>query len=119
MKILFCDYHYEKSKHPKFYNSACKLLEKAKYCAFINQNEIDIFVSLCRKALEENTPEGHPSKVLHSKNANGGQITIWTGNLDDDVARLYYKPISRFLEYDSEVNDFFDVSEQYEKGGAL
>lgn len=119
MKMKFCHYHYEKAKHPKFYDKACELLEKAKNCAFTSQNEVEIFVYMVKKALDENKPEGHPSRLVHSRSANGGQIFIQSGKLDDDIARLYYDDISRFLEYDSEANDFFDVSERYEEGGAI
>ena len=52
MKMKFCHYHYEKANHPKFYDKACELLEKAKKCAFTSQNEVDIFVYEVKKALE-------------------------------------------------------------------
>lgn len=119
MNMMFCDYHYEKTKHPKFYDKACELLEKAKNCAFTSQNEVDVFVYEVKKALDENKPEGHPSRLVHSRSANGGQIRIQSGKLDDDIARLYYAKIERFLEYDLEAQDFFDVSERYEKGGSV
>ena len=119
MKMIFCYYYYEKSKHPKFYDKACELLEKAKKCAFTSQNEVDIFVSMVEKALDENKPEGHPSRLVHSRSANGGQICIQSDKLDDDIALLYYDDISRFLEYDLEAQDFFDVSERFEEGGAV
>ena len=119
MKMKFCHYHYEKTKHPHFYDKACEMLEKAKQCAFTSQNEVDNLVALAKKALEENKPEGHPSQVVHSKGAGGGQISIVSGKLDDDVARLYYQTVSCFLEYNTEAEDFFDVSERYEEGGAL
>ena len=118
MNMMFCDYHYEKTKHPKFYDQACQLLEKAKNCAFTSQKEVDIFVGMVRGALEECKPDGHPSRLVHSRSANGGNICIQSGKLDDDIARLYYAKIERFLEYDLEAQDFFDVSERYEKGGA-
>lgn len=118
MKMKFCYYPYEKAKHPKFYNKACELLMKAKNCAFTSQNEVDIFVSMVKKALDENKPEGHPSRLVHSRSANGGQITIQSGILDENIiARLYYNDISHFLEYDLEAQDFFDVSERFEEGG--
>ena len=117
MKMMYCHYHYEKSKHPKFYDAACELLKNGYKSAFTSQNEVDIFVQMVKTVLDEHKPEGHASKVIHSKGADGGQITIWTGSLDDDIARLYYYPISRFLEYDLDAQDFFDVSERYEKGG--
>lgn len=117
MKMKFCHYHYEKAKHAKFYDKACELLEKAKKCAFTSQGEVEIFVYKVDKALDENRPEGHPSCLVHSRSANGGQIVIKSGKLDEDIARLYYDDISRFLEYDSEAKDFFDVSERYEEGG--
>ncbi len=117
MKMKFCHYHYEKAQHPKFYDKACELLEKAKKCAFTSQNELDIFANMVKKALEENKPEGHPSQLVHSKSAGGGQISIVSGKLDDDIARLYYDDISRFLEYYMEAQDFFDVSERFEEGG--
>ena len=98
MKMKFCHYHYEKTKHPKFYDKACELMEKAKKCAFTSQNEVDIFVYKVRKALDENKPEGHPSRLVHTRSANGGQICIRSGKLDDDIARLYYADISRFLD---------------------
>lgn len=119
MKMKFCYYHYEKTKHPKFYDKACELLEKAKRCAFVSQNEVDIFVHEVKKALDENKPEGHPSRVAHYRSADGGQICIRSGNLVDDIARLDYDDISRFLEYDLNAKDFFDVSERYEKGGVV
>ena len=34
-----------------------------------------------------------------------------------NIARLYYSEIRRFLEYNLEAEDFFDVSERFEKGG--
>ena len=117
MKMKFCHYHYEKANHPKFYDKACELLEKANKCAFTSQNEVDIFVYEVKKALDENKPEGHPSRLVHSRSANGGQIVIQSGKLDDDIARLYYDDISRFLEYDMNAKDFFDVSERFEEGG--
>ena len=119
MKMKFCHYHYEKAQHPKFYDKACELLSKAKNSAFVSQNAVDIFADLVKKALEETKPEGHPSHLVHTKSAAGGQIVIQSGKLDDDIARLYYDTISRFLEFDIEVKDFFDVSERYEEGGAL
>ena len=94
-------------------------MEKAKKCTFVSQNEVDIFVYEVRKALDENKPEGHPSRLVHTRSADGGQICIRSGKLDDDIARLYYYDISRFLEYDLDAKDFFDVSERYEKGGVV
>ena len=117
MKMKFCHYHYEKANHPKFYDKACELLEKAKKCAFTSQDEVEIFVYMVKKALDENKPEGHPSRLVHSRSANGGQIVIQSGKLDDDIARLYYVEIRHFLEYDYVAKDFFDVSERYEEGG--
>lgn len=117
MKIKFCHYHYEKSKHPKFYDGACDLMAKAKNCAFTSQNEVDIFVHKVKETLEAQKPEGHPSIVTHCKSDNGGQICIQSGKLDDDIARLYYSEIQRFLEYNLDAQDFFDVSERFEKGG--
>lgn len=112
--MKFCHYHYEKTKHPKFYDKACELLEKAKKCAFTSQNEVDIFVNMVTKALDEHKPQGHSSKVMHIKSADGdGQITICTGKLDDDIARLYYQPVVQLLEYDHEVKAFFDISERF------
>lgn len=119
MKMKFCHYHYEKAKHAKFYDKACELLEKAKKCAFTSQKEVDIFANMVKKALDENKPEGHPSRLVHFRNSNGGQIVIQYGELYEDIARLYYDDISRFLEYDSEAKDFFDVSERYEEGGQV
>lgn len=115
MKMKFCHYHYEKATHPKFYGKVCGLLAKAKNCAFTSQNEVDIFVHMVNEALEK----GHPSRVVHTKSSEGGQIVIRSGKLDDDIARLYYANISCFLEYDLEAKDFFDVSERYEEGGTL
>ena len=112
-KMLFCHYHYEKTKHPKFYDSACELLAKGKDCAFTSQNEVDIFVHLVKEALEEKKPKDHACRVEHSKNADGGWITIQSGSLDDDIARLYYAKIKKFLEYDLDAMDFFDVSERF------
>ena len=117
MKMMFCHYHYEKTKHPKFYDQACQLLKKAKKCAFTSQNEVNIFAYMVKKALDENKPEGHPCQLVHSHSAGDGQICIVSGKLDDDIARLYYAKIERFLEFDMEAQDFFDVSERYEKGG--
>lgn len=119
MKIKFCFYHYEKSRHPKFYDDACDLIAKASDCAFTSQNEVDVFVQKVKEALEAQKPEGHPSAVTHTRSDNGGQICIVSGNIDDDIARLYYSEVRRFLEYNLEAEDFFDVSERYEKGGAL
>lgn len=119
MKMMYCHYHYEKTKHPKFYDAACELLAKAKQCAFTSQNEVDIFVNMVKQALEGNKPAGSSSRLVHTKGKDGGQITIQTGKLDDDVARLHYYPIRKFLEYKLSAMDFFDVSERYEKGGAV
>lgn len=119
MKIKFCFYHYEKSRHPKFYDGACELIAKASDCAFTSQNEVDIFVHKVKEALEAQKPEGHPSAVTHTRSDTGGQICIVIGKLDDDIARLYYSEVRRFLEYNPVAENFFDVSERYEKGGAL
>lgn len=118
MKMKYCHYHYEKTKHPKFYDDACRQLATAKNCAFTSQNEVDIFVHLVREALDKSKPEGHACRVLHTIGTDGGQITIWSGNLDDDVARLHYSDISSFLEYDLETKRFCDVSKRYEEGGS-
>ena len=85
MKMKFCHYHYEKATHPKFYGKACELLAKAKNCAFTSQNEVDIFVNMVKEALEKNRPEGHPSRVEHTKSSDGGQIVIRSGKLDDEL----------------------------------
>lgn len=114
MNMEFCYYHYENTKHPKFYDKACALLKKAKKCAFTSQNEVDIFAHMVKEALEESKPEGHPSLFVHSKGEGGGQMVIQSGKLDEDIARLYYYDILHFLEYDLDAQDFFDVSERYE-----
>ena len=112
MNMKFCHYHYEKVKHPKFYDKACELLEKAKNCAFTSQNEVDIFVNLVKQALTDHLPLGHSARVVHNHDRSGGNITIVSGKLDDDIARLYYADIRHFLEYDTEARDFFDISEK-------
>ena len=116
-KLVFCHYHYEKSKHPKFYNSACKMLERAKNCAFVSQADIELFFARVKNALEMSKPEGHRATVQHNKGNGGGQITVVSGKLDDDVARLYYQRIEGFLEYDL-CFSLTDVSERYEEGGS-
>lgn len=119
MKMYFFYNHFEQNKHAKFFNLACGLLRKVNLCALTSVNEVDIFVGLVTRALQDLKPDGHPAKVVHTKELEGGQISIAGKGYDSDIARIHYSEIASFLEYDMDARDFFDVSERYEKGGAL
>lgn len=118
MKMYFFYNHFEQSHHAKSYNLACGMLRKANHCALTSVNELDIFVVLVTQALQDLKPNDHPAKVVHTKDLDGGQISIAGKGYDSDIARIQYSEITSFLEYDLDARDFFDVSERYEKGGA-
>ena len=118
MKMYFFYNHFEQNQHAKFYNLACDLLRKANLCAFTSKNEVDIFVALVTRALQDLKPEGHPAKVVHTNTLNGGQISIAGKGYDSDIARISYSEITSFLEYDMDARDFFDVSDRLQEGGA-
>ena len=109
--MIFCYHMFWKSKHPKFYAPVVEKMKEANKKAFLNRRDLEMFMHLLRDILDQNKPEGHAAKVFLSKGPEGG-IYLQSGRINDDIARLSFGTFEEILEYDEEVQSFFDVSER-------
>lgn len=109
--MIFCCHMFWKSKHPKFYAPVVEKMKEANNKAFLNRKDLEMFAHLLREILEQNKPEGHAAKITLSKGPEGG-IYLQSGRVDEDIARLSFYTFEEILEYDDEVQSFFDVSER-------
>ena len=120
MNMIYCSNFSEKSKYPRFYRTAVELMGKANHCAFRDKLDLEIFVSLLKRAIDESKPKDHRARVeLTYSRELEGQIAIESGKVDFQIARLYFYPVNRVLEYDYEAGDFFPVDriDHIEEGG--
>lgn len=122
MKLYAVHGFFESSKRPKFLQPVCHLMHKALYKAFLNHNELEIFMAVLRRQLKDCMPEKGTAKVELSEfeETSPSNIYLYAHDYDQDsVCRLYISTITAVLEYNDEAADFFDVSEQLmKKGGA-
>ncbi|MBR3496986.1 MAG: hypothetical protein IKH37_09730 [Prevotella sp.] len=86
-------------------------MKQANNKAFLNRRDLEMFAHLLRDFLAQNKPEGHAARIYVSKGQEGG-IYLQSGKVDDDIARLCFQTFDDILEYDDDVQTFFDVSER-------
>ena len=122
MKLYAVHGFFESSKHPKSLQPVCDLMHKALYKAFLNHNELEIFMVVLRRQLKDCMPEKGTARLelFESADKNDSCIHLYAHTYDQDaVCRLYISTINAVLVYNDEARDFFDVSEQLmKKGGA-
>lgn len=109
--MIFCFHMFWKSKYPKFYAPVVEKMKEANNKAFLNRRDLEMFAHLLCDILAQNKPEGHAARICVSKGREGG-IYLQSGKVDDDIARLYFQTFAEIIEYDDDVQTFFDVSER-------
>lgn len=108
--MVYCFDFFEKSKYPRFYEPVMELMRKANHCAFLNRNELEIFIALLKSALDEAKPKDHRAHVETTwMRELQGQISIESGKVDFQIARIRFSPIRKVLEYGFDAQDFFTV----------
>ena len=120
MKMIYCNNYFEKAKYPRFYETALELMRKANHCAFRDHLDLQIFVSLLNRALDESKPKDHRARVeLTYSRELEGQIAIESGKVDFQIARIHFSPVSSVLEYDTDARDFFEIGLYSHEGNPL
>jgi hypothetical protein len=120
MTMIYCSNFFEKSKYPRFYRTAVELMGKANHCAFRDKLDLEIFVSLLKRAIDESKPKDHRARVevTYSRELEG-QIAIESGKVDFQIARIYFSPVRSVLEYDTDARDFFKIGLYSQEGNPL
>ncbi len=122
MKLYAVHGFFESSKHPKSLQPVCDLMHKALHKAFLNHNELEIFMAVLRRQLKDCMSEKGSAKLelFVSADKSDCSIHLHAHAYDQDsVCRLYISTITAVLEYNDEAADFFDVSEQLMKKGGV
>lgn len=118
--MYYCCNFFAKSKHPEFYKGTIELMRKANHCAFLTSDDLNVFCAMLKKNIDAHKPMGHKAHIEKISQPDGhGQISLESGKVDFQIARLYFYPVNRVLEYDYEAGDFFPVDriDHIEEGG--
>ena len=116
--MIFCYHLSVKAKYPRFYEPAVALMKKADGCAFLTRADLDVFCAMLKKSLDARKPVCHRANIcIYFSRENEGQVSIESGKVDFQIARIMFRPVKQVLEYDYEADDFFPVN-LVKEGGA-
>lgn len=117
--MIFANDYFQASCCPKYLDPVCKLMQKADRVIFLNTNELEIFIIILKRTLEQNRRTGSTAYLSESssKDASGSIQLYAKEDAQDSIARLHFSHALAVLEYDLAAEDFFDVSERLEKEG--
>ena len=111
--MIFCNSYFYKQTHPKFYQPVLDLMWEANNKSFLTKKDFDIFCDRLKRRLAMAKPVGHACSINVHYSGNGdGCIYLESGKLDDNIGRLFFTKFTEILEYDEEVENFYDVSER-------
>ena len=118
--MIFTNNYFQVSCRPKYLDPVCKLMQKADRAIFLNTNELELFIIILKRTLEQNRHMGSTAYLSASspEDASGCIQLYVKEDAQDCIARIYFSHARAVLEYDLDAEDFFDVSERLdEKGG--
>lgn len=117
--MIFANDYFQASCCPKYLDPVCKLMQKADRVIFLNTNELEIFIIILKRTLEQNRRTGSTAYLSESssKDASGSIQLYAKEDAQDCIARLHFSHALAVLEYDLDAEDFFDVSERLEEKG--
>ena len=118
--MIFTKDYFQASCRPKYLDPVCKLMQKADSVIFPNTTELEIFIIILKRTLEQGRRTGSTAYLSASSPCDAsGSIQLYAkDDAQDSIARLYFSHVRAVLEYNLDAEDFFDVSERLdEKGG--
>lgn len=120
--MIFANDYFQVSCRPKYLDPVCKLMQKADQAIFLNTNELEIFITILKRTLEQSRRTGSTAylSAASPEDASGSIRLYAKEDAQDSIARIYFSHARAVLEYDLDAGDFFDVSEKLaEKGVTL
>lgn len=116
--MIFCYDFTPKAKYPRFYQPTVELMQKAAGRAFLTREDLDVFFAMLKQRIDHDKPIGHKASVhVHFSRENAGQVSLESGKVDFQIARIHFQPVQQVLEYSYETGDFFPVN-LVKEGGA-
>ncbi len=117
--MIFANDYFQASCCPKYLDPVCKLMQKADRVIFLNTTELEIFIIILKRTLEQNRRTGSTAYLSASspEDASGSIQLYVKEDAQDSIARLHFSHALAVLEYDLDAEDFFDVSERLEEKG--
>jgi hypothetical protein len=117
--MIFTNDYFQASCRPKYLNPVCKLMQKSDRVIFLKNNELEIFIIILKRILEQNRRTDSTAYLSASspEDASGCIQLYAKKDAQDSIARLYFSHIRAVLEYDLDAEDFIDVSEKLEEKG--
>lgn len=117
--MIFTNDYFQASCRPKYLEPVCKLMQKADRAIFLNTTELEIFIIILKRTLEQSSRTGSTAYLSASSLCDAsGSIQLYAKeDAQDSIARLYFSHAQAVLEYDLDAEDFFDVSERLEEKG--
>lgn len=120
--MIFVNDYFQVSCRPKYLDPVCKLMQKADRAIFLNTNELEIFITILKRTLEQcrRTASTAYLSAAPSEDASGSIQLYAKEYAQDSIARIYFSHARAVLQYDLDAEDFFDISEKLaEKGVTL
>lgn len=117
--MIFANDYFQVSCLPKYLDPVCKLMQEADRVIFLNTNELELFIIILKRTLEQNRRMGSTAYLSASspEDASGSIQLYAKEDARDSIARIYFSHARAVLEYDLDAEDFFDVSERLEEKG--
>lgn len=120
--MIFANDYFQVSCRPKYLDPVCKFMQKANGAIFLNTTELEIFIIILKRTLEQNRRTGSTAYLSAScpEDASGSIQLYAKEDAQDSIARIYFSHARAVLQYDLDAEDFFNISERLEeKGGTL
>ena len=117
--MIFANDCFQVSCRPKYLNPVCKLMQKANGAIFLNTTELEIFIIILKRTLEQNRRTGSTAYLSAScpEDASGSIQLYAKEDAQDSIARIYFSHARAVLQYDLDAEDFFNISERLEEKG--
>ncbi|MGM9724333.1 MAG: hypothetical protein ACI3YG_09615 [Prevotella sp.] len=123
--MIYTHKYFEANNLPKYLKNVAAILKKAADSVFYCKKDIETIKNMITKQLEKDKPKNSMAHVELYKEFRGGKggIYVYLRHDSDNnaVLRLSWQELQCVLDYDKNVDDFFDISDEVEnlftKGG--
>lgn len=117
--IFCCDFWY-RNQYPKFYENTVSMMKGMDGGAFLNGNDLELYVRKLRKRIENDRPKGHSARIIYGGIGNEGKgyLYLVSGKDDTDIARLFIHGVRKIVTYGFENHADFTVHKIAEGGDA-
>ena len=117
--MIFANDYFQVSCRPKYLDPVCKIMQKANGAIFLNTTELEIFIIILKRTLEQNRRTGSTAYLSAScpEDASGSIQLYAKEDAQDSIARIYFSHARAVLQYDLDAEDFFNISERLEEKG--